>query len=39
MVRPASTELECSIIDARLMIDLDGDPIARFEPEERYPVP
>jgi CubicO group peptidase (beta-lactamase class C family) len=37
--RTASVLLEGSLADVRLLIDLDADPVATFEPEERFPSP
>ena len=37
--RTASVLLEGALADVRLLIDLDADPVATFEPEERFPSP
>ena len=37
--RTAAVMLEGALADVRLLIDLDADPAATFEPEERFPSP
>jgi CubicO group peptidase (beta-lactamase class C family) len=37
--RTAAVLLEGALVDVRLLIDLDADPVATFEPEERFPSP
>jgi hypothetical protein len=31
--------LEGALIDVRVVLDLDADPVATLEPEERFPSP
>jgi hypothetical protein len=37
--RTGAVLLEGALLDVRVVLDLDADPVAAIEPEERFPSP